>query len=344
MKKEFITFCSALLMVLLNLPVFAVGDITGASSGEFIKVGAAGAEFLKIGIGGRANAMGGAYVAVANDLTSLYWNPAGLADVKAYAADFSYTQWFADFGHSFGAISIPLGENFITALSATSFNSGQMTLTTVERPDGAGVFSVSDVAVGATIAGYLTDQFSFGITFKYISSGISTLNSSGIAFDVGTMYNTGIQGIKLGFSLQNLGTQEKYSGQDLQTTRKLFEQLNAAPLDVQYLASSYSIPLIFRAGATTDIINDENNRLLAAVDFITLSDIPAECAIGAEYTWNKILSLRGGYIIGQDQFGISGGVGINYIGGGFRGQIDYSINPTKNIGLVNRISIGMTLD
>ena len=344
MKKYFNKISIGLMIILLNFSAFAVSDFTGPSKGEFSKVGAAGAQYLKIGIGGRANALGGAYVSIASDLTSLYWNPSGLADIKSISTNFSYTQWFAGFGHSFGAISLPLGENFVSALSITSFNSDKMMMTTVERQNDAGQFSVNDVAVAGTVSGYLTDQFSFGITFKYLNSSISNLSSSGIGFDVGTMYNTGIQGIKLGFAILNLGTQQKYSGQDLQSTKKLFEQLRAAPLDVQYLSTNYNIPLIFRAGATTDIINEEDNRLLVAADFITTSDIPEQLALGAEYTWNNLLSLRGGYVLGQNQFGLSGGVGINYIGGGFKGQIDYSISPTVNIGLINRISVGLSLE
>ena len=214
----------------------------------------------------------------------------------------------------------------------------------MDRQEGLGSYLWSDVAVGATLAGYLTDQFSFGVTFKYIQTAFTGLSASGIAFDIGTMYNTGIQGIKLGFSINNLGTEQKFSGQDLQATKKLIEQANASPLDVQYLSNSYTIPLAFRAGATTDIMNDEENKLLAEIDFIAMSDVSEQFAIGAEYTWNNLLSVRGGYLIGQDQLGLSGGVGVNYIGGGFKGQIDYSINPTRNFGLVNRISVGLTLD
>jgi hypothetical protein len=42
------------------------------------KVGTTAAQFLKIGVGSRAVGMGGAFVAVADDITSLYWNPGGL--------------------------------------------------------------------------------------------------------------------------------------------------------------------------------------------------------------------------------------------------------------------------
>src|SRR5579864_5665137 len=39
------------------------------------------ANFLKLGVGARAEAMGEAYTAVADDATALHWNPAGITRV-----------------------------------------------------------------------------------------------------------------------------------------------------------------------------------------------------------------------------------------------------------------------
>lgn len=321
----------------------AFSESQGSSAGEFIKVGGAGSQFLKIGIGARACGMGGAYASLANDLTSIYWNPAGLADVKSYAANFSYTQWFANFNHNFAAAAMPLGENFTAAIHFTSFGCSNMELTTMMHPEGAGTFSVNDMALGATFSGYLTDQFSFGITANYLRNGISDMSSSGVSFDIGTMYKTGIQGIVFGFSVQNLGTEMKYAGSDLSSTQKIMQALNAAPNDVEFLSSSYSVPLTFRAGISSELYNDEKHRVIAALDFLTLSDTPEQFILGAEYTYDNLVSFRAGYNTGHDQLGFSAGIGINYISGGFTGQIDYSISPTKELGLVNRISVGIDI-
>ena len=43
------------------------------------RYGTTTANFLEIGIGSGPSAMGEAYVAVANDISSIYWNPAGLS-------------------------------------------------------------------------------------------------------------------------------------------------------------------------------------------------------------------------------------------------------------------------
>jgi len=145
MRKIFCTLILALLMVFIVLPADAKDDISGSSAGEFLKVGAAGSQFLKIGVGARASGMAGAYTAVANDLTALYWNPAGLADIKEMSAEFHYTQWFAGFTHSYAALAMPVGENFTAAAQLISFNSDKIPVTTMAQPEGTGShYSVND--------------------------------------------------------------------------------------------------------------------------------------------------------------------------------------------------------
>lgn len=345
MKKiNIIVIIISILLTTVNLD--AAKSKLGTTAGEFIKVGAAGAQFLKIGIGARANGMAGAQASASNDLSAIYWNPAGLADIRTMSANFSYTQWFASFKHNFAAISMPIGDYFTIAGHLITFGCDKIEITNFDRPEGTGnYYSVNDLAMGLSFSGYLTDQFSFGFTGRYVYNSFADLSSNGFSFDVGTIYQTGIQGIKLGFSIHNLGTEMEYSGQDLNTTKKIVDELNMSPLDAQYLTNPYSMPLIFRAGISSEVINteDEEHKLIAALDFITFSDVPEQFILGAEYTWNKILSLRAGYRIGHDQMNLAGGVGINYIGGGFSGQFDYSISPTKDLGWINRISVGVNL-
>ena len=83
--------------------------------------------------------------------------------------------------------------------------------------------------------------------------------------------------------------------------------------------------------------------LIVAADFITFSDVAEQFSIGAEWGYKDIIFIRGGYLFGQDQFGLSGGAGIKYLAGGFAGELGYSISPTFDLGLVNRIGINIIM-
>ncbi|HRP02571.1 MAG TPA: PorV/PorQ family protein [Candidatus Kapabacteria bacterium] len=342
MNKIYLILISLCAFAFVSGSAFAENNAIGSSAGEFSKVGGAGGQFLKIGVGARATSMAGAYCSVVDDLSAIHWNPAGLAKIKTMTAEFSYNQWFATYSHNFGALAMPVGSEFTAALSVTSLGSGDIPITTIERPNGSGAsYTVQDVAIGLTFAGYLTDQFSFGVTAKYVNNSFASLSSGGLAFDVGTLFDTQFMGIKLGFSIHNLGLTQSYTGADLLTNRKLWSAMNASPLDATYNSFAYSLPLIFRAGVSSEVYKDEENAVLGSFDFSTFSDVPEQFAIGAEYVWKDLLALRGGYVMGQDQLGLAGGFGIKYDGGAFGGRIDYSINPTKNLGLVNRITVGL---
>jgi hypothetical protein len=344
MKLIIKIFSLALVMVFATISVRAIDEnsIGTSSGGEFAKVGGAGSQFLKIPLGARGTGMAGAFGSVTDDLTSVFWNPAGIANINSISANFSYTQWFAGFQHNFGSMALPIGENFTAAVNLISFGSDDIPITTMDEPDGTGAnYSVNDVSFGFSFAGYLTEQFSFGITAKYINNAFASVSSSGVAFDIGTRYETGLQGITVAFSLHNLGTEQQYSGQDLRTTKKLMDAMDAAPLDVEYVAYPYSIPLSFRASLSSDVIEMEDHQLKAAFDFVTYSDTPEEFLLGAEYVWNDFVAVRAGYGIGHDQLGFAGGVGLKYDGGAFGGVIDYSISPSYDLGLINRLSVNL---
>ncbi len=340
MKK--IIYMLIISLVCTYVPTKALENSSASSKGELIKVGASGSQFLKIGVGARANAMG-AYCAVANDISSSFWNPAGLADVKSIAAEADYTQWFAGFKHIFAGFAMPLGSSFTLGANITSFQSDDIEVTTLKNPEGTGhYYQANDFAAGLTFAGYLTEEFSFGINAKYIYNGFESVSSTGVAFDVGTMYNTGLYGIKIAFALSNLGTRMQYAGTGLKYKYDIDpDNTNVRPVEAELVASSYSIPLIFRAGLSTNkIIEDEDNALIVAADFATFSDVSEQYTLGAEYTFKKLFSVRASYIFGQDQLGIGGGIGLNWeAGDDFNMNFDYSINPTADLGLINRLSL-----
>ncbi len=355
MKKILLSLSLVLTVVVASSLMLQAEDTknsSGSSSGDFRKVGASGGQFLKIGVGARASSMAGAYGSVGSDVTSIYWNSAGISDIQGLAANFTYTSWFAGFSHNFVGACVPLGDKYKAALTLSSFTSGNIPITTIEKETGTGAsYQVNDIAIGASFGGYVTEQFAFGATIKYVQNAFAAVSASGLAFDLGTIYKTGFQGTRVAFSIHNLGGQQSYTGADLNRTSKTVPEQNASPVDAQVLTSPYNLPLIFRAGISTDamsIVNgesstpdDANHKWIVSADFETLSDTPEQFSIGTEYVWNNFVAIRGGYRFGHDTFGLAGGLGLKYISGGFDGQLDYSINPVSNFGFVNRFSVSV---
>ncbi len=328
----------------------------GSSAGQFQKVGAAGGEFLRIVPGARATGMAGAFSGVANDLSAIGYNVAGIVDIQGYTGNVSYAQWFGGYSHNYLGVVIPVDNKYRFGISVTDFTSGEIERTTIEDENRLGLtYSINDFALTASFGAFLTDQFSFGINAKYVQNSIASMSASGVFVDMGTLYRFG--GYRIGFSMNNLGAQMQFSGQDLNQKTDLISQLQYQKLDASLLSNPFNVPIVFNAGIACEVLSEwfgmyestqdlgasqsREHRLVLAADFSTLSDVSQQAAIGAEYVWDDILALRAGYRMGSDQFNFSGGVGVHYILAGFDATVDYAMQPTSDLGMINRISVSL---
>ena len=109
MKFLLRTFVLVGFLLLMTTKVFGVGE--------------AGAQFLKIGVGARACAMGEAFVAVADDPTAIYWNPAGLRQLSKIEILGMQSFWLMDMGYQYLAAVIPLPLGFGTLGAAAAYSS-----------------------------------------------------------------------------------------------------------------------------------------------------------------------------------------------------------------------------
>jgi len=109
------------------------------------RAGISTAQFLKIGVGSRATAMGDAFISVANDVSALYWNPAGLVLSEENEIMFSHNSWVVDISHDFLGASYHLSSNDAVGISLTSLHMDDMQVTTEVNPFGTGqYFSFGD--------------------------------------------------------------------------------------------------------------------------------------------------------------------------------------------------------
>ncbi|MEP7235338.1 MAG: hypothetical protein ABI778_08590, partial [Ignavibacteriota bacterium] len=100
----------------IPITFFLLFFITGSASGQTVRAYAG--EFLQLGTGARALAMGGAAIAVTNDATSGYWNPAGLSELQYPGiAGMHEARFDNTVQHDFAALAFPLGKDGGVALS-----------------------------------------------------------------------------------------------------------------------------------------------------------------------------------------------------------------------------------
>jgi len=137
------------------------------------KVGTTAATFLEIGPGSVASAMGGAFVSVASDATTLYWNPAGIAGFTKNEVAIFHENWIASINFDYAALVIPMSDIGSLGLSVTSLSMADEIVRTVDMPEGTGeYYSAGDLAVALSYARALTDRFSIGFNVKYIQETI----------------------------------------------------------------------------------------------------------------------------------------------------------------------------
>jgi len=301
--KSNILIRSIIVTLIAVAVAFAQDPTNQRSGGEVSRVGTAAGQFLKIGIGARAAAMGEAMVPIAGDVSSLYWNPSGIASIKRTSALASRIDFIAGIRHNFFGLVHPLNQSSAIGVSVTSLNSGDIEITTIDEPGGTGAFyDVNNLSLGISYARFLTDRFQIGITAKLVQEGIYREKARTVAVDIGSILNTGLLGIKLGIALTNFGGEMRLSGPDLERDFADRDNPQNPSVDAELQTDKWPLPLSFRVGLATDLVGRQgqffdtpNNRLTVLADFVDSNDALLRSNWGVEYGLYDILFLRGGY-------------------------------------------------
>ncbi len=330
-----------------KLTIFIILTLTVAFYGQS-KVGSTAAPFLSIGIGPRAIAMGGAFIATANDVTSLYWNPAGAARMNNSGALFAHSRWFADISYNWAGAVINIGDAGVIGLSITSLDYGDMELTTLREPEGTGgTFGASDLAMSISYAKALTEQFSIGGSVKYISQRIWNSSASTVAVDLGVLFQSDFAGIRIGASITNLGGSMQISGKDLNVQHDIDPTIygNNDQILATLNTDSWPLPLTFKIGLAADVLDIENHRITVAVDALHPSDNDESLNVGMEYHLLNLISLRAGYkslFLTNTEEGLTLGFGINYdFTESFGLSIDYAYQAFGLLNNTQHFAIGV---
>ena len=309
----------------LWIALAVLGTIAGPARAAdvFEKVGTFDGQFLKIGIGARAAGMGGAFVAVADDPSAVFWNPSGLArlDEDKTSVMVNHLEWPASVNVDQATLVFHIKKlPGALAINARSLTVADEPVRDSFHPDGTGeFFDAGYTSFGATYARSFTDKFSAGASINLVKLGLAEFNQQTISFDLGTLYDVGVAGMKIGFAIQNIGGQ------------------------VQFIDREARIPTVFRVGTSADLIKSSANHLIGSFEFSHPPDNSERLNGGLEYGFKDFLYLRTGYNFNYDTEGMAAGAGVKFPISSLKtdATFDYAYTDMKTLGAGHRISLNV---
>ncbi|MBO6576562.1 MAG: type IX secretion system outer membrane channel protein PorV [Rhodothermales bacterium] len=241
--------------------VLSAGVLAGTAAAQ---VGGSAVVFLKIEPDSRAAGMGNAGVALADNASAIFWNPAGLAFQEGTEAAITHSNWLPEFNAG-------LFYEYLTAkhhVPGWGTFGAHLTYLFLGEHEGrdaqnnpTGTFKSYDLALGASYGVKLTERFGLGTSLRFIYSNLApgqvvgaqeTKAGVSTSFDLAGLYRTrkfnmgSTKGqLSLGFNLANMGPKIQYSDND-----------QADP-----------IPTNLRLGYAFTMDFDEYNSLTLVTDF-----------------------------------------------------------------------------
>ena len=322
-------------LLLLAVSAAAQDDVGLGGRDDFNKGGRTTFQFLKIGVGARQAALGSAGIAVVQDVNAVFWNPAGVTGIARVETSFSYTRWFADMNYVGGAVGGTWDGVGTVALSVAALNYGDIQEAVV---GGGGsndtrtgnTVTGGDLMAGLTLARRFTDRLSIGATTKLLRESLWDYSVTTYAFDVGTFYEMGYNGLQLAMSLQNFGGSVSFLD-DTATDRQ----------------EGYDLPLVFRIGVATSLVGAQDafvtagpgHHVVLSAEAINTNDFSERLHVGLEYTFADLLALRGGYRMGYEEGNWAAGFGLAPELNGLQLRLDYAYGSNQYLQDPHRLTM-----
>lgn len=268
----------------------------------------AGAQFLRIGLGARATAMGEAFAGLSNDINSIFYNPAGLIQIKNPQVMFLHTNWLEDIKIEYFAIADKITEKSSLGGGFFYLASGEIEKVNRFGESANATYNASDTIIILSYAREINNKLFLGLNVKSLSQKIENEQSKGFCFDIGSMYR--LPKIQLGLNIQNLGGGIKFK-------------------DV-----SEPLPLNIKFGINYLLLN----KLQLNLDINLPKDKSLGLNFGCEYSKlllkNLKVAVRAGYKTNSTG-NLSIGAGLTWKDW----EINYAIVPYENFGSAHRIDL-----
>jgi hypothetical protein len=324
--------------------VLALG-LTALASQRLMAFGAAGAEaapYLKLPMGARGTGMGEAFSGIANDVSALYYNPAGLTALDSAQLELMHLDGFGGVNYENLGLAVPAELVGLDVWGTIGFSYTLVAVDDIPRTqilpgtadtfdqayaDRGFMFTSGASVVTASYAWQATKLYSIGATFKAINEKVDTASGWGIAGDVGILSRPElVKGLSAGMTLQNVGSSPSQDA--------------SLPISLR-LGLGYTWDYPF----TKDTWDDQLTFGSDVVAPIVPVDGAWQLNIGGEYLrWfgDQFAALRAGYRFSaadetNDSITVGGGLGTHLTGVDL--TLDYAWVPYGDLGDMQRIAL-----
>jgi len=310
-----------------------------AGTGFFSGAGTTSANFEKIGVGARPTGMGDAFVAVADDVNAVDWNPAGLASLTETQLEFMHARWMVDVAYEHFAYAQALGTSGGVGLSFGWIHTSGVARVaydpTTNDSLGSGFTNIGEVGGSG-----------FGFAFAY-GNRLDTLMKFKQPIDITI-------GLAMKVAAERLDDQTDYGvGGALSMLWLVNDDVSfgMAFLNLGAGSMGYLLPMTLKIGGALhkNGLAMAKDKLTLAGDFVGFIETRPAFHLGAEYRWalgKGALMIRLGYRFVEDlgfMAGLTMGVGVDVALGGLNMMLDYAYVQMGDLGNTHRFGITLRL-
>lgn len=292
--------------------VLLLTAVLASAAGAQVSIG--GAQSLYIQPGARPAGMGDSFVALADDASAISWNPAGLGFIQGkYNFTLMHTQLVPDWDdvyYEYVAYAQRVEGLGTIGASVIYLTYGEQTATDPDSPEPIGTFNSYEVIPSVAYGTAIGENLALGLNLKFVYVDLAPAqftqdqqkgSGSTFALDLGVLWRTAEDKLRLGAALQHVGPKIAYIDEE----------------------QSDPLPRNLKLGATWIIMQDETNNLLVSGEYnkslVIVEDITDVTTgvilnAGAEYVYADLLALRAGYVYDEDGAikGLAYGMGLKY--------------------------------
>ncbi|MCG8604884.1 PorV/PorQ family protein [bacterium] len=257
--------------------------------------------------------LGGAFAALADDPSALYWNPAGLYQMRDLSLQFMMADMPFDQTIGFFSGVIPINNTLTIGMGWIGLQIDNLEARTANTSEPDFIFQSRQNGFMFSVSKLVSSSLSLGGSIKFIRANLAGMSASGVGFDVAALARL-LDRLQIGLVFQDISTDYRWEGNFTE-----------------------GVPLTVRIGSAYDL----SELVKLTLDYSKASQVSPALNFGVEFKLSNSFPIRLGLRKGRP----TGGLGVNLPLSNDELAIDYAYGFDGLFNTaVHRVSLGFSFD